>query len=372
MKRGSSKSERVVYIDVVKGFAILLVVLGHILQNCELDRYIYSFHMPLFFLLSGITFSVHEGEGFVLFVRRKFCSLMVPYYSFGLIAITVFLLTGHYASATLNKPFDLSFLQMCRNLLYGSSQNDALKFYEPLWFLPCLFSIHLISYFIVWLVGKSPETGSNIRTIVLVLFILLFFVLNAAQPSAVSSASVVKVPIFCSVALPMGLNMAIREIPFFLFGIMYREYFLNNNCRSFCDCFVSTIFIAVGVVGYLLAQKYKHPSCLFSYYVWVVLFYIEGFFSSLGYIFLCRIINSQRILSLFGRETISILVLHKYPVVFVSVIWPLGARLIRENNLCFCFLLTIIATIVSMVVGLGLKRYFPFLFGIGSTHVVAE
>lgn len=47
--------QRLHYVDNLKGFLILLVVLGHCIQNTKIDfdhnivfRYIYSFHMPLF------------------------------------------------------------------------------------------------------------------------------------------------------------------------------------------------------------------------------------------------------------------------------------------------------------------------------------
>ncbi len=52
--------ERIKWVDNLKGFAILLVILGHSLQyfyrdfnNSHLANFIYSFHMPLFFALSG-------------------------------------------------------------------------------------------------------------------------------------------------------------------------------------------------------------------------------------------------------------------------------------------------------------------------------
>lgn len=53
-------NKRLYYIDNLRGLLIILVVLGHCIQNLDLDfdhnivfRYIYSFHMPLFMFISG-------------------------------------------------------------------------------------------------------------------------------------------------------------------------------------------------------------------------------------------------------------------------------------------------------------------------------
>lgn len=43
-------------IDVIRGMAIMLVVLGHSGVSEPLFQWIYSFHMPLFFFVSGIFF----------------------------------------------------------------------------------------------------------------------------------------------------------------------------------------------------------------------------------------------------------------------------------------------------------------------------
>lgn len=44
--------KRIHYIDVLKGIGILFVLLGHI-NNQEWSGYLYSFHMALFFFISG-------------------------------------------------------------------------------------------------------------------------------------------------------------------------------------------------------------------------------------------------------------------------------------------------------------------------------
>ena len=53
-----SNSKRINYIDIAKGLAIICVIIGHTFAKYDkLDRlvitFIYSFHVPLFFILSG-------------------------------------------------------------------------------------------------------------------------------------------------------------------------------------------------------------------------------------------------------------------------------------------------------------------------------
>ena len=54
-----SNVERIEYIDVTKGIGIMSVLLGHSisLMAHPVNRFILSFHMPLFFFVSGMLFS---------------------------------------------------------------------------------------------------------------------------------------------------------------------------------------------------------------------------------------------------------------------------------------------------------------------------
>lgn len=54
-------SKRVEWIDTAKGIGLILVILGH-LKIDYLSAWIYTFHMPLFFFLSGVVFSGHKMQ----------------------------------------------------------------------------------------------------------------------------------------------------------------------------------------------------------------------------------------------------------------------------------------------------------------------
>lgn len=49
----STKRQRETWIDVLKGIGIILVVIGHVSLGNTLNSWIYTFHMPLFFSVSG-------------------------------------------------------------------------------------------------------------------------------------------------------------------------------------------------------------------------------------------------------------------------------------------------------------------------------
>lgn len=106
------------WLDIYKGIGITAVVVGHIMMW----RYVYSFHMPLFFLVSGYTFHVRENE---LEWFGKCCRrYLLPYFSF-LVCLNVYTLI-----------LDGKRLSMYK-LLYGGC--ELLGIYGTFWFVTVLF-----------------------------------------------------------------------------------------------------------------------------------------------------------------------------------------------------------------------------------------
>ena len=82
-------AQRLDYLDIAKGIGILLVIIVH----CQMGRIgcihsiIYSFHMPLFFFLSGVCFS--NKYTFWALAKKRFRQMILPTFWFSLISILV-------------------------------------------------------------------------------------------------------------------------------------------------------------------------------------------------------------------------------------------------------------------------------------------
>lgn len=128
---------------------IILVVLGHsgytgtnIAMDCPyLCKWIYNFHMPLFFFISGFLFSL-TNESFLEMNKKnmlfkKVLRLLIPYFSIGIVLWCVKYVFSSFASV--ERHFSLaSFLKM----FVAPSAEDSTMGY--LWYLITLFMVFLI------------------------------------------------------------------------------------------------------------------------------------------------------------------------------------------------------------------------------------
>ena len=149
-------------IDALKAFTISLVVLGHFLQftisnydDNYLFRLIYSFHMPLFIFLSGYL-SYRKEDIYGNYIRRRFLSLIVPYFSWMIVSLII-------------KSFETD------NLSYSLILRDFLYPDNGLWFLWVLFWMHFVLFCCGYL-SKSKQFILLVSFASLMLF--LVFVLN--------------------------------------------------------------------------------------------------------------------------------------------------------------------------------------------------
>jgi polysaccharide biosynthesis protein PslL len=137
-------SKRIEYIDIAKGIGILLVVLGHNdfeVISLFVQRLIYSFHMPLFFFLSG--YFLNTAVPFFDFFKKRFNALLKPF------LFTIFLI--YFASVSFEKMgFNTAITRIVKSL-YGSGHYLD---WVQLWFLPHLFAVSLYAFLFIALVSR--------------------------------------------------------------------------------------------------------------------------------------------------------------------------------------------------------------------------
>lgn len=146
--------QRIYYLDSLKGVLIMFVILGHVIQNCipsyEMNfafRFIYSFHMPLFFFVSGYLANRSKYDSSIFF--KKFTQLLLPFLTWAF--ISPFLYTGVF---NLSQSFDI--------LIYPD---------KGLWFL-----YNLFFYCVIFNVAEFLKEKLSVPLLLgIVFFIIILF-----------------------------------------------------------------------------------------------------------------------------------------------------------------------------------------------------
>jgi fucose 4-O-acetylase-like acetyltransferase len=137
-------SQRINDIDVARGIGILLVVLGHNDLAAVLPflhKFIFSFHMPLFFFLSG--YFLNTMTPFGIFVKKRFNALLKPFF------FTLFMI--YFLSISFDKMNFANAITRIVKSMYGTG--TYLEWIQ-LWFLPHLFVVSIYAYLFYKIVGR--------------------------------------------------------------------------------------------------------------------------------------------------------------------------------------------------------------------------
>ena len=72
-------------IDILRGLAIIFVIFGHITHIETLRTYIWGFHIPIFFFISGWVCSIEKQANLLSYVKKCVNRILIPYIFFYLI-----------------------------------------------------------------------------------------------------------------------------------------------------------------------------------------------------------------------------------------------------------------------------------------------
>lgn len=129
-------SQRIRYIDMAKGIGMLAVIIGH-MNIWKLNRVIYSFHMPLFFLIAGVFISQKCSN--IEYVKKKAKQLLLPYGFTCASLITLSIIKNLLVGTIDNIGGDIQKWFMAA--LYGSGNIEKYGFKRigAIWFLLAMF-----------------------------------------------------------------------------------------------------------------------------------------------------------------------------------------------------------------------------------------
>lgn len=130
------------YISIAKAVGIILMVVGHSGCPTFLCRFIYLFHMPLFFVCSGFFFKdITDKFSLLLFYKRKFKGLYLPYLKFSIIFLLL-----HNIFCRLNITNDILYQpdDYIKQFIKQIIMTDYELLIRPFWFIKELLLVSLI------------------------------------------------------------------------------------------------------------------------------------------------------------------------------------------------------------------------------------
>ena len=143
-----SSQSRVAWMDSAKALGIFLVVYGHSLATgWGIGKWIYSFHMPFFFIISGYLTKFPASQSAPNYLLKRFIFLMGNYFTFAMLGYVFWLLVQKNFGETTGMMAGR--LDPVLATIYGTgTPADFSVIPRFLWFLPCLAVAQVLLFFI--------------------------------------------------------------------------------------------------------------------------------------------------------------------------------------------------------------------------------
>lgn len=305
--------KRIAWIDCCKGFAMLLVILGHSLNwenpaEKSLVLFIYSFHMPLFFILSCFTATLSQNsEEFMQKTFKSFKHLIVPAFLIYALDVLIKMSVLHQSE----------WKYQIERFIYASGCPHGLRpFLGMSWFLFALFFGRTILDFL-----QLHFKNKALCFAIFVCTLLGIFGLNY----------------WCVFSIDIALSL----MPFFYCGYILKGWDFNRKTKQgFYLSFCGFLFFL------LMTYNQKIAFSIPCRYFLVPLCYLTGIFGTLFFGYLFKILL-QRIklpfLSYLGKNTLTLFLVHFLEYTYTS------EYIIADSHI-FTGVIRIIADIIILFV----------------------
>lgn len=234
--------------NIFKGIGIFLVVLGHSFPDGAgsenyrfLHQLIYSFHMPLFFLVSGFfakrVCEITNFQEYIFLTKDKLKRLIVPYFILSFVAIPLKLLMNQYAL----RPIDLHTL--ISDVVLYPLDNPIIFF----WFIYTLFMIFLLAP----LLSKFPQSS-----LIVILLLWNLIPMNYIRIFNISGLTHYSIYFFAGIILSRNYNW-FKEftykalISLFCFSILLALNLFVHSSHEFINNILNLTKAFAGIVCFL-------------------------------------------------------------------------------------------------------------------------
>lgn len=235
--------ERINWIDWAKSICMFLVVFAHCHITDEqrvITLIIYSFHMPLFFFLSGI---LCKNKRSLYHIRKDLLFIILPYYTYGIIDICKNCLITKQTSYNVI----LNSLQL---LIVGKDISIG-----PIWFLFALFFCKQIFRFL-----HFRSTFNYYTIAILILSVIITYIIDKYN-----------------INIPLFADSALFGFPFFIIGhfsnsITNRLKSINTTSRVLILLMMLPLFTVCSICnGYVILADCIYGNNIFQYYCSAIL-----------------------------------------------------------------------------------------------------
>lgn len=299
--------KRLDYLDMAKGVGIFLVVLGHIeyLRESAM-RFIFSFHMPLFFMIGGILTFEKMDTNFRPrdSIKKRARGTLVPYASFSIILLTMRVFEYFV------QPERITGRELLRQIV------DSVTGYglHTLWFLPVYFGAGSLFFLLCRHFQNKTYCEWKISGIILILTFLAFGLIYGFRLDQYPVAE-------GSLLVSAGMNVLIVllriliVLPFFLLGWHYGKAGAFPKKKGW----LLGTGILLFALGAILSQ---YVSILDLHYLYIYpIHYVAAAASCIGLLDILQVMPVSRVLSYLGQNSLIIMCTHAplYVLYYVSL-----------------------------------------------------